>query len=268
VKTDSPFSVATALDGRSIVVTRPREQSLELSASIKAAGGRAILFPTLTVVNAGDRRTLNALIDRLDQFAFAIFISPTAANRAMKLIRARRELPMGLRIAAIGKGSARELRRFDIEEVLTPERRFDSEGLLALAEFADVKGRSIVIFRGEGGREQLGNTLMERGATIEYAECYRRVRPNGDASLLLKAWGRGEISAITVTSTESLRNLFDITGTLGRPWLRKTPMFVPHERIAELARELGIATVVVTAPGDAEMLEGMIRYFGVSHPSQ
>jgi len=268
VNTDSPPSVATTLDGRSIVVTRPREQSLDLSASIKAAGGRAIQFPALTVVNAGDRRTLNALIDRLDQFDFAIFVSPTAVNRAMSLIRARRELPTGLRIAAIGKGSARELRRFDVGEVLTPEHRFDSEGLLALAEFADLKGRSIVIFRGQGGRELLGNVLMERGATIEYAECYRRVRPSGDGSVLLKAWARGEIDAITVTSAESLRNLFDMIGTLGRPFLRKTPLFVPHQRIAELARELGIATVVVTASGDAEMLADIIRYFCGPHPSQ
>jgi uroporphyrinogen-III synthase len=109
---------------------------------------------------------------------------------------------------------------------------------------------------------------MERGATIEYAECYRRVRPSGDASVLLKAWARGEIDAITVTSAESLRNLFDMIGILGRPFLRKTPLFVPHQRIAELARELGIATVVVTASGDAEMLEGIIRYFCGPHPSQ
>ena len=263
-----PLSAATDLDGRSIVVTRPREQSLDLSAAIKAAGGRAIMFPALAVVSAGDRRALNALIDGLDRFDFAVFVSPTAASRAMKLIRARRELPSGLRIAAIGKGSARELHRFGIDEVLTPERRFDTEGLLGLAEFADVKGRSIVIFRGQGGRELLGDTLMKRGATIEYAECYRRVRPSGDGSLLLKAWTRGEIDAVTATSRECLRNLFDMIGTLGRPWLRKTPLFVPHERIAELARELEIATVVVTAPGDAEMLQSIIRYFRGPHSSQ
>ncbi len=268
METDFPSPVATTLDGRSIVVTRPREQSQELSELIKAAGGRAILFPALGVVNAGNRRTLNALIDRLDQFAFAIFVSPSAVNRAMDLIRARRELPSGLRVAAIGKGSARELRRFGIESVLTPERRFDSEGLLALAEFAEVKGRSIVIFRGVGGRELLGETLAQRGATIEYAECYRRVRPKADASALLKAWAHGEIDAVTVTSSEAMRNLHDMIGTLGRPWLRKTPLFVPHERIAVLARELGVATVVVTATGDAEMLEGMLRYFRSPPPLQ
>jgi len=58
-----------------------------------------------------------------------------------------------------------------------------------------------------------------------------------------------------------LRNLFEMVGTLGRPWLRKTPLFVPHERIAAVAGELGIVNVVVTEPGDEGMVTGMIRFF-------
>ena len=253
-----------SLAGRSIVVTRPREQSTEVANLIKLAGGRAILFPTLEIADAGNRRTLNALIDRLEQFDYAIFISPTAVSRAMNLIRARRQFPPSLRIAAIGNGSARALRQFSIEDVLMPEGLFDSEGLLGLHEFEHVRGKSIVIFRGEGGRELLGDTLAARGATIEYAECYRRVRPSNDSQPLLKAWAHGEIHAIMVTSGEALRNLFAMVGTLGRPWLLKTPLFVPHERIAAAARDLGIARVVVTEQGDEGLVSGLIGYFADS----
>ena len=255
------FAAGSALAGRGIVVTRPREQSAEVAALIKSAGGRAILFPALEITDGGDRRALNALIDRLEHFDYAIFVSPVAVNRAMTLIRARRPLPTSLRCAAIGKGSARELLRFGITDVLIPQGRFDSEGLLALNELTTVGGKSIVIFRGEGGRELLGDTLAARGATIEYAECYRRVRPSGDSQQLLKAWSRGEIHAIIVTSSEALRNLFELVGTLGRHWLRRTPLFVPHERIAAVARELGIAGVVVTEQGDESVVNGLVRFF-------
>ena len=255
-------TVETALAGRSIVVTRPREQAAHVADLIKSAGGRAILFPALEIAEPGNRRALNALIDRLEQFDYAIFVSPTAVDRAMNLIRARRRpFPTESRIAAIGEGTARELARFGIADVLLPKEHFDSEGLLSLSEFTDLRGKSIVIFRGEGGRELLGETLAERGARIEYAQCYRRLRPAGDSQQLLRAWGRGEIHAIMVTSAEGLRNLFEIVGTLGRPWLRKTPLFVPHERIAAVARDLGIADVVVTDPGDEGLVSGMIRFF-------
>jgi uroporphyrinogen-III synthase len=65
------------------------------------------------------------------------------------------------------------------------------------------------------------------------------------------------------TSGEALRNLFEMVGTLGRHWLRKTPLFVPHQRIAALAHELGIAHVIVSEPGDEAMVGAMIRFFAV-----
>jgi len=158
----------------------------------------------------------------------------------MNLIRAKRTWPPGLRCAAVGKGSAKELERFGGEDVIVPQGRFDSEALLALPELQDMAGKRVVIFRGEGGRELLGDELIRRGADLTMVECYRRGKPvSGDVSLLLKQWVRGEIDAITVTSGESMRNLFDLVGKLGQQWLKKTPVFVFHENIAEVARNWG-----------------------------
>lgn len=250
-----------ALAGRSIVVTRPAAQARQLAGLIRKAGGIPVLFPVLEILDSGDLRPLHALIDRLEEFDLAIFISPSAVNKAMNLIAARRKLPPGLRIAAIGRGSARELKHFGVGEVIAPARKFDSEALLELPELAEVAGKRVVIFRGDGGRELLGDTLVARGAVLEYAECYRRGKPNSSAAPLLKAWARNELHAVVVTSSEGLRNLFDMVGKLGQSWLRKTPLFVTHARIAATARELGLAAVVEAGPGDAELVEGLARYF-------
>jgi uroporphyrinogen-III synthase len=249
------------LSGKNIVVTRPAHQARELAEAIRAAGGHPILFPVIEIRDLPDVKPLLALIDRLEEFDWAIFISPNAVNRAMNLVGARRTLPPGLRFAAVGPASVKALRRFGVAEVLAPARRFDSEGLLEAPELAEVRGRRIVIFRGEGGRELLGETLRERGASVEYAECYRRGKPSYDAGPLLRAWARDELHAITVTSSEGLHNLYEMVGTLGRSWLRRTPLFVPHPRIAETARDLGIATVTVTAPGDDGLLAGLVAHF-------
>ncbi|MBI2313616.1 MAG: uroporphyrinogen-III synthase [Betaproteobacteria bacterium] len=254
-------AAAPALAGRTIVVTRPAHQATELADLIRAAGGNAIVFPVLEILDAEDLKPLMSVIDRLDDFDFAVFISPNAVNKAMNLIQARRRLPEKLRVAAIGKGSARALREFGISEVIAPGKRMDSEALLELPELEDVAGKRVVIFRGDGGRELLGDTLMARGATLEYAECYRRARPALDPAPLMRAWARNEIDAITVTSSEGLRNLYDMVGKLGQQWLKKTPLFVPHERIAETARDLGLACVVLTAPGDAGLVQGLARWF-------
>jgi len=250
------------LAGRGIVITRPAHQAQPLADLIRAAGGNPILFPVLEILDAEDLRPLNALIDRLDEFDLAIFISPNAVNKAMNLITARRVLPQRLKVAAIGRGGVKELRHFGVANVIAPSKKFDSEALLELPELTDVAGRQVVIFRGDGGRELLGDTLTVRGARVEYAECYRRGKPNLDTAPLMKAWARNELHAITVTSSEGLRNLFDMIGKLGQTWLRKTPLFAPHPRIAATARELGLTAVIETGPGDEGLIAQLEQYFG------
>ncbi|MEK6662732.1 MAG: uroporphyrinogen-III synthase [Pseudomonadota bacterium] len=248
------------LAGLGILVTRPAHQSEHLANLIRQAGGNPILFPALEIVDIPDLQPLNALIDRLDQFDLAIFISPNAVNKAMNLIRARRKLPASLQIAAIGKGSAKVLAQFGVKNVITPQQRFDSEALLELPELQAVTDKRIVIFRGDGGRELLGDGLTRRGAQLEYAECYRRQKPQVDNGKLLYLWARNELHAITVTSSEVLHNLFDLVGKLGQQWLKKTPVFVPHERIAEAAREMGLEKVFVTEAGDEAMVAGLVAW--------
>ena len=249
------------LAGRAIVVTRPARQADGLASLIRAAGGDAILFPVIEIRDAEDPGPLHAVIEALDGFEVAVFISPNAVNMAMTAITARRRLPPGLVVAAIGPGSVRELARFGVGEVIAPSGRSDSEALLELPQLGELRGKRVVVFRGQGGRELLGDTLQARGALVEYAECYRRTRPESDPAPLLDAWRRNGLSAITVTSSEGLRHLFDLVGTAGHAPLVKTPLFAPHPRIAHAARELGFATVIATEPGDEGLIAALVDYF-------
>ncbi|MGA8048920.1 MAG: uroporphyrinogen-III synthase, partial [Burkholderiales bacterium] len=78
---------------------------------------------------------------------------------------------------------------------------------------------------------------------------------------LLAAWARGGVHAVAVSSAQGLANLFEMLGKLGQQWLRTTPVFVPHHRVAEAARQLGVRTVVVAGPGDAEVRDALVAYF-------
>lgn len=246
------------LQGVGVLVTRPAHQAEGLCALIEAEGGRALRFPVLEILDPVDSEPLLALIDRLEEFDMALFISPNAVNKALNLIKARREFPAHLKIVAIGKGSARELERFGHPADIYPERKFDSETLLEMEEMRQVAGKRVVIFRGDDGRELLADTLRARGAQVEYAEVYRRGRPNADVDGLLHHWARGEIDVVVTTSNAGLRNLFDMVGKLGQQWLRNTPLVVVSERGAALARELGFKhPPIVTEASDESLVEAI-----------
>jgi len=249
---------ARSLEGRGIVVTRPAGQADALAALIEAQGGRALRFPAIEIEDLPNWR-----LPDLSGADVAVFVSPTAVQKAFAKLGA---WPQGVRAAGVGRGTRRELERHGLREVLAPEAGADSEALLALPEMHDVAGRRVVIFRGEGGREQLGETLAARGAQVETAECYRRVRPQADSGPLLEAWERNQVHAVTVSSTEGLDNLVELLGEAGRPHLALTPLFAAHERIAQHARQLGIHEVLVGGPGDAELVERLVAYFAPQMP--
>ena len=249
------------LQGRHVVVTRPAEQAAHLAGALVERGARPVLFPVLSISDIDDKTPLLELAARLDEFDWAAFVSPNAVNAALPAVLGRRPWPATLRAATIGRSSEEALARFGIGNVLAPRDRFDSEALLELPELQDVAGRRVVIFRGDGGRELLADTLRSRGASVELITCYRRGRPAADPAPLLKLWENGQLDAVTATSSEGLRNLFDMVGKLGQAWLRKTPMFVPHARIAEQARALGCHDVVLTGPADDGLIEGLTEYF-------
>ena len=251
------------LAGKGVVVTRPAHQARELARLIEEAGGNPIPFPAIEIRDVEDIGPFTRLIDRLDEFDLAVFISPNAIERALRLIQARRKLPPDLKIAAIGGGSVKALERHGVTGVIAPQGRYDSEALLERSEIAGAK--RVVIFRGEGGREHLGDTLSAGGAVVEYAECYRRVRPTLDPAPLLRAWSGGGIHAVTATSSEGLSNFAGMIGAAGREPLQRTPLFVPHPRIAEAARALEIQAVIVTGPGDEGVLDGLNAFFNAPH---
>ena len=248
--------MGTPLTGLNIVVTRPREQATQLAQRIEQAGGKAVLFPLLEISPAANPQSLRALVARLHEFNLAIFISPNAVRYGMEAIRAAGELPANLKIATVGQGSAKALRDLGVQEVIAPQDRFDSEALLALPALQNVTGNRVVIFRGNGGRELLGDTLKARGATVEYAECYQRTKPQQNGAALLAA----DPHAITVTSSEALSYLWDMLDEDGRARLAVVPLFVPHARIADAAQRLGWRKVITTAEGDDGLLSSLVAW--------
>ena len=256
-----------ALAGKRILVTRPSGQSEGLAALIREAGGAALEVPAIEICALADPEPFFAVADRLESFDIAVFISRNAVRRTMDLLRARRGAkpwPAHLALATVGSGSRGELEARGFSGVLAPSAQADSEALLALPEFNDVAGKRVVIFRGEGGRSLLGETLGARGARVEHAACYRRALPEAGGAALALAWASGAVDAVTVSSGEGLANLLELLGEEGPRRLAAAVLFVPHPRVAGEAARRGLGRAIVAGPGDGKMAAALVAYFGAA----
>lgn len=252
-----------ALTGRTVLVTRPQHQAAALSKAIRAAGGEAWEFPALEI-EAVAPETLRGTLDALPAPDITIFISPNAARYGMAALREAGRQPRAGSVFAVGPGTAQALHAQGVADAITPAGH-DSEALLALPQLQAVAGKRAFIVRGVGGRALLADTLRARGAEVHFVECYRRMCPHADPAPLLQRWRAGGIDAVTVTSAETLHNLANLLGEGGRPLLARTPLFAPHAKIAEAARQFGIADVVATDGGDTGLVDGLINWFRNSH---
>lgn len=246
------------LSGRRIVVTRPAGQAGGLAQRIREAGGEPLLVPAIEIRPLADPAPFQALARRLDAFDLAIFVSRNAVRSALGLL-AGRPWPARLKVATVGQGSREELDHFGFSDVIAPAAQSDSEALLALPELREVRGRRVVIFRGDGGRELLGEELAKRGAFVEYAACYRRVRPSGDG--LAALWRRG-VDAVAISSAEGLENFLAMLGDGAAEKLAAVALVVPHERVAHEAARRGLPRAVVAGPRDADVASALVAYFG------
>jgi uroporphyrinogen-III synthase len=250
------------LDGLGILITRPARQAAGLARQIAAIGGSPVMFPAIVILPPADRKALDQAQRELAHYDFAVFVSANAVEYGVGDPAA---WPPRLAALAPGPGTAAALAAVGINNVRLPATTMDSEGLLALPELASVSGKRVVIFRGGGGRELLGETLVARGAIIDTVDCYRRARPEAGAAGLEEALRTGRVDAVTLTSSEGLDNLWALLGSDARARLTATPTFVPHPRIAARAGEHGIARVIVTPPADAGLLAALLEYFATTH---
>jgi len=248
-----------------VVVTRPAAQAGELIARLAAMGCKAVLFPLLEIHRLSDPAPLRAALAGLPDCALAAFVSPNAIDAVFAELSA---WPPRVPIAVMGEGSRRALAAHGIDDgntVIHSPRgaRTDSETLLDALDVDSLRGRKVMILRGESGRELLAERLREAGAEVIQVAAYRRSAPAFDAArqAQLQALLESKNDWI-VTSSEALRNLEHMAHQLSamRPdadavvKMQQQRLFVPHARIAETAHAAGFLDVHMSASGDEALL--------------
>jgi uroporphyrinogen-III synthase len=236
------------LSGLKVLVTRPAKQAEPLCQLITAQGGEVIRLPTLEIVAIEPHHALTTC--SLAQFDIAIFISVNAVEYAIpELLKSHPHFPQSLELLTVGQRTATRLTDWGLS-ALCPNFPYNSEALLAMPQLQTVTDKKIVIFRGEGGRELLAETLKQRGAQVEYINVYRRVQsptPTWVTTL--------DPNVIVVTSNESLHYLLEMLQH--QRWIKQTPLVVMSERIRLEAITLGIQAPIFVAPQASD--EGLLQ---------
>lgn len=212
-----------SLAGLHVLNTRPAAQAEGLSAALRAAGAEVSELPLVAIEPCALTPAQERLLLDLDRFDGVFFVSANAARCALDAVAGCwPQWPYRLPLYAVGKSTAAVLEDAGLQ-VRLPETA-DSEGLLALPALQSVAGQRFLLFRGEGGRELLRDTLLARGAIVEVLELYRRVLP-ATAALQWQALAASAPQVVVLTSPDALRHWQQVAGAaaLAAHWLVVSP---------------------------------------------
>ncbi len=246
--------------------TRPAHQSDALTQGLQQLGFNVVEFPTIQITSASDSRLLEDLPERMTEYDIALFVSRNAVDYAFKYLSLE-TLPAKLEMGVIGKGSWQALRDKGVESQIIPADSFDSEGLLATKNLQKVESKKVIIFRGQEGRNLLGDTLTERGGTVTYCEVYHRGVPKYPDQAFTQLTNSQFPEVAIFTSAEGLKNCYTLLGEHEWQSLTEIAWLLISERMRETAHELGhnAAIIIAKNASDEGILQALQEWHNTRH---
>lgn len=244
------------LFGKTVVITRAEEQSEQLIDFLLEKGAEPFSFPVIQTHPPDDWSPLDTALTCLDRYHGLIFTSVNGVKYFVRRLAEKqkdiRELK-GVRIYAIGPKTAQAVRDLGIRVDVVPEK-FVAESLLESMGKENIKGRRFLLPRAAVARETLPETLRRLGAEIDVVHAYQTLLPPTKTGDFLEKLRRGEIDAVTFTSSSTVKNFMKLIGEANRPLLAKTAIACIGPITAKTAEDLGLNVDVIPGQYTAEAL--------------
>lgn len=200
------------LHGKTVVVTRPRDRAGTLADKLRALGANVIEAPCIETVEREDVQPLAAALEQPHDWA--VFTSPAGVPAAVhalrKLGRDFRAL-YGMKIAAIGKGTAAALAAYGLTADLVPAQ-YDGEHLAHALVDAMPHGGSALLLRAAQGGQMLPEKLAAAGIQVTNVPLYDTVHRCDKAAALRGLLESGKVDAVTFTSVSTVEGFAQAVG--------------------------------------------------------
>ncbi len=265
LKPHSNWYETLPLFGKTLVITRPEEQSEAFMHGLLERGAEPFLFPVIETAPPEDWNPLDTAIQKLDSYEGLIFTSVNGVKFFMRRLKEKgkdvRELK-GLRLYAIGPKTEQAVKALGIMVDVVPED-FVAESLIDSLGKENIKGKKFLLPRAAVARETLPDQLRAQGATIDVAPAYRTVRPQTDTGELILRLKEGSIHAVTFTSSSTVTHFMELIGEKLKPQLAKVAVACIGPVTAKTAEQAGLNVDVMAEEYTVDgLIAALEKHFG------
>ena len=248
-----------ALQGKTVLITRPASQSGDLRSGLEALGARVVECPSIEIVPIVDWTDVDRAIADLNSYQWLIFTSTNAVEHFMQRIAAK-GVACAVPIAVIGASTAAKLEDWNLKAARVPAR-YRAEGLLEMFT-EELSGVRILLPRAEAARELLPDELRRRGATVDVVTVYRTVKSEAGLADLRLTLTSQTIDVVAFTSPSAIRSISETLGDDLATLLSPIPIAVLGPIASEAVESVGLKAVIQPAKATVQdLVDAIQRYF-------
>lgn len=199
-----------ALAGRRVVVTRGAHQAGALREKLAQAGAEVMEIPLIEVRAAPDREVLLEVLAGIAQYDWIVFTSTNGVRLFFEMFhRAFKDIRCfgGMRVAAVGAATAREVEKHFLEVELQPAEATAEALATALIATASLPNAKVLVVTGNRNRDVLVRRLETEGeAIVDTLPIYETRETDLRAMPILARFRREGADAITFTSSSAVEH--------------------------------------------------------------
>ncbi|MBX2992010.1 MAG: uroporphyrinogen-III synthase [Bacteroidetes bacterium] len=255
-----------SLHGKTILITRQREQSGEFVAEIEKRGGRAVVIPMIHISDPESWKECDEALDHLSAYHAIVFPSANGVEGFFRRVEQLGIDPPTLAntdIFPVGEKTAEEIEKRGLRVYHIPDE-FSADGLIEYFRQQQVDGKRFLLVRGNLGKDDLRQELVHMGAEVDAVEVYSTDPPGEPARQELKQCLGGGCDVVTFASPSAARHFSSVISAVDFSRVsQKTQIAVigPTTRdvVERLGFHVGIEAKESTSKGLVEAIDEYYR---------
>ncbi|MBK1879998.1 uroporphyrinogen-III C-methyltransferase [Pelagicoccus mobilis] len=200
------------LQGRKLVVTRSQGQASELSSMLEKLGAEVIGLPLISITGNVEPQTAEDVFSEIASYDWVVFSSPNGVRYFFEAFFKKFEdiRSLGfLRIAAVGKSTAKEIKKYYVTTDLIPEQANAESLAEALVATDSLDSAKVLVVAGNLGRDVLLDKLEEARAIVDRFEVYKTEQTDLSENPAAKMFRDQGADGILFTSSSGVRSFID-----------------------------------------------------------
>ena len=245
------------LFGKTIIVTRSRDQASVFSDQLIELGANVLEYPTINITDPDDFGPLDRELENLGSTDWLIFTSVNGVdaffNRIFELGRDVRDLT-GVKICSIGPSTTERIKEFHVSIDCQPPKYVAESVVEALKKIEEIKGKRFLMPRTDIARSYIPQELEKLGAEVSDIVAYKTVLATDGDNIVLDKLKDGEVDIVTFTSASTVKNFVKIIGEDNLSSFKNNVQFasigpITNESAKEMDIEISIKAEEYTIPG-------------------